>query len=446
VSGREDTRIVDSLYGELSEKEAREYRRARDEDPALAAEEASFEDTLGLMRQLEDEEPPGHLDSLILARAREEAETLSAKNEGLLAWLRKMIRRPVFGLALAGSVAAVIAVVTVPNAMQSPELTVPAAESIPLPMAKTRANDEMLTQDPAPPPAQVVEEAPKEDTSVAIETKKEARSEREAGRAREASKPSPKRRAPARDLAGADRSDGSRTGESARGDFSFDDATSLGQAPAKAVKPAETVPEKLAEKKTPDVNAVTGSAQPVEQQRAASVPKSEVADLETDAKKQEPPAVAKDVAGPVVADKKAKTAGAKGVGATSTAGPQGGEMDARSAQVYARDIIIAAETQLAARDNAGARRILVNGLQRTRGTTAYGDLALRLAQLDYADRRLADASRNAKAAAAVPRFPRKKIALDLVERVARESGNEADRDWAKEAEKSAAPAAAEEAY
>jgi anti-sigma factor RsiW len=94
VSGREDTRLVDHLYGELSEKEAREYRRALDEDPALAEEASSFEETLGLLRQHEDEEPSPHLDSLILARAREEADKLAEDEKGLRGFFRKMLRRP----------------------------------------------------------------------------------------------------------------------------------------------------------------------------------------------------------------------------------------------------------------------------------------------------------------------------------------------------------------
>jgi hypothetical protein len=91
---------------------------------------------------------------------------------------------------------------------------------------------------------------------------------------------------------------------------------------------------------------------------------------------------------------------------------------------FARDIIRAAETQLAAKDADGARRILVNGLGRVRGTPSYGHVVLRLAQLDFAERRFGDAARHAKAAAETPDFTRRNEAILLAQRAEREAGVE----------------------
>lgn len=478
MSGREDTRIVDHLYGELSEKEAREYERDLAADPAMAAEEESFESTLGLMRQLEDEEPPGHLDSLILARAREEAVTLAEKNEGLGAWLKKMIRKPAFGLALAGSVAVVIAVVTVPASMQSPDLAAPAMELDPglrdqmAAKAPPRGNlaegtgmadgtgaegdlrNGMAKQEPPPPPAELQKEAEDEQRAGGLAAREMPKAAAKRDEANERSRSTRGgERAPAKDFAfddaPAEKAEEKAANKPARRPADSAETTADSKVTAnEALGGANRITDGLAEakKKAPEQPAPVVAQQPQAEPQTKALEREEMpaedAVTETAAKRKAP--AQSTSAGPVVADKEKKgtAAGQGSVATTSPAEPMSGAQ----AATYARDLIAAAESQLASGDRAGARRVLVNGLARTRGTTAYGDLALRLAQLDYAERRLADASRNAKAAAAVPRFPRKKVALDLVERVAAEQGNEADRAWAREAEKSAAPAATDEAY
>ncbi len=108
----DDTQLVDYLFDEMSEEDARAFEQAMSEDAALSAEVDALEATLGVMRELEDAEPPPHLDALILATARQTAEAVQAEREeaSWLGRLRKMILTPAFGLAAAASLAVVLMV------------------------------------------------------------------------------------------------------------------------------------------------------------------------------------------------------------------------------------------------------------------------------------------------------------------------------------------------
>lgn len=113
MSADKDNRLVDDLYDELSDEEARAYRRALDADPSEAAELESFRAMLGELRTIEDEEPPAHLDALVLAHARKAAEEAeaAAQKRGLRGFIRRVLGSPLAGLAVAGGVAALVALV-----------------------------------------------------------------------------------------------------------------------------------------------------------------------------------------------------------------------------------------------------------------------------------------------------------------------------------------------
>lgn len=121
MASREDTRLVDYLYGELSAKEAEEYRRELESDPSAAEELAAHEHVLETLRKIEDEEPSPHLDALILARAREAAEegAVAAREARGRGWLRRLLDARWAGVAVAGSLAVVAAVILVPVTMRS---------------------------------------------------------------------------------------------------------------------------------------------------------------------------------------------------------------------------------------------------------------------------------------------------------------------------------------
>lgn len=108
----DDSHLVDYLFDEMSEEDARAFEQAMSEDAALSAEVDALSETLGVMRELEDAEPPPHLDALILATARQTAEAVQAEREeaSWLGRLRKMLLTPAFGLAAAASLAVVVMV------------------------------------------------------------------------------------------------------------------------------------------------------------------------------------------------------------------------------------------------------------------------------------------------------------------------------------------------
>jgi hypothetical protein len=140
VSNREDHRLVDHVYDELSPNEEQTFQRLLADDPSMAEELASFESTLSVLREgLPAEDPSPHLDAKILAYARQAA----AESEGA-SWLgrvRKFLRGPAIGLVAAGTAAIVGAFLVLPQ-MKEPTHDAP---SVALEAAPARVN-----QAPAP--------------------------------------------------------------------------------------------------------------------------------------------------------------------------------------------------------------------------------------------------------------------------------------------------------
>lgn len=454
MSGREDTRLIERLYGELSEQDARELERALEEDPALAAEAESFESTLGLMRRHEDEEPSPHLDSLILAHAREEATKLEASGQGVRGFLRKMFRSPSTGLLVAGSLAAVIAVVVIPPALlmrnSSPPAEVmardipAAAPSVVEQKSAERAfeyQDGLARQDedrggdrgealgkvaPMTPPSEDVGFAPPGNA----ERKARAAATREEMKAKvEPRKPTVSQ--PAKEAALEEPPPPPpRPMDKAKGDA---DAAPKRE-PAKKLEAAkqEAPRDEVAmNEKSATADRASSNAGTAKDSKRADEPAPVTATTESEA-------LSNDDAADFSATKK--------VPAQTTA-PAGGLAGPTmfDANVYAADVIRAAEAQLAQKDSIGARRILINAMQRTNNTPAHGELALRVAQLDYAEGRFEDAARYARVAANVPGFAKRTQAAALANQALASSNETRAKRAAPAKADEAAPAAAEDA-
>ena len=113
MTQHDDQQLVDYLFDELSEEEATNFEHLLEEDTALDAEVSSLEDTLGVMRELEAEDPPQWLSSKVMAEARQVAE--ESQKDSLFDRLRKFMWGPAGGLVGAGAVAVVLAVFVTPQ-------------------------------------------------------------------------------------------------------------------------------------------------------------------------------------------------------------------------------------------------------------------------------------------------------------------------------------------
>lgn len=163
MTQQDDNRIVDYLFDELSDEDAQAFERAMSEDAALSAEVDALDDALGAYRELEDEEPPPHLDALILATARQTAEAVTSEAEAR-SWggrLRRWILSPAFGMTAAASLAVLVIVTVNASSFLKQE---PAAEALPpgyrAPVAVT-ASPERGAE--APDEKVVAEETPADD-------------------------------------------------------------------------------------------------------------------------------------------------------------------------------------------------------------------------------------------------------------------------------------------
>ncbi|MEE2904173.1 MAG: hypothetical protein VYC39_17735 [Myxococcota bacterium] len=110
MSELEDNRLVDYLYGEMDPSERQAFQEDMEADQALAKTVEEMQSMLGSLRALEVEEAPSdHLDSLILAQAK---QTIESQEES---WIQKLFGRPGLALAFSGAFALVIAVIVLPN-------------------------------------------------------------------------------------------------------------------------------------------------------------------------------------------------------------------------------------------------------------------------------------------------------------------------------------------
>jgi len=116
VTEREDNRLVDYLYGEMADKDRRAFEEVLHEDAELADSVHGFESLLKDIRTVEMDDAPGHLDALVMAHARQ-------KTEAQISWISKLLRRPGFSLAVSGACALVLAVLVIPQMSQLEQAT-----------------------------------------------------------------------------------------------------------------------------------------------------------------------------------------------------------------------------------------------------------------------------------------------------------------------------------
>ncbi len=160
MANPEDNRLVDYLYGELSPAETRAFEHELQTNPALAAELASLRSLRSLVSTLA-EDPPAHLDSLILAHARQATPDPTAWSK-----LRKWLVSPAAGLMATAAAGALIFVAVGPT-MRSSE---PARE------------DHVFTPAPVPAAQAPVATAPEGAAEGSLELKAEPSKKEAPGR------------------------------------------------------------------------------------------------------------------------------------------------------------------------------------------------------------------------------------------------------------------------
>ena len=108
MSEVDDNRLVDYLYGEMDQAEMRAFEDVMQEDAQLSESVHGFESMLDTIRTVETEAPSDHLDSLILAHAREEKPEATS-------WISRLFGNPKAALALSGACALAVAVILIPQ-------------------------------------------------------------------------------------------------------------------------------------------------------------------------------------------------------------------------------------------------------------------------------------------------------------------------------------------
>ena len=108
MSEVDDNRLVDYLYGEMDQSEMRAFEDVMQEDAQLSESVHGFESMLDTIRTVETQAPSDHLDSLILAHAREEKPEATS-------WISRLFDNPKAALALSGACALAVAVILIPQ-------------------------------------------------------------------------------------------------------------------------------------------------------------------------------------------------------------------------------------------------------------------------------------------------------------------------------------------
>ncbi len=440
MSRYDDSQLVDYLFDEMSDEDARAFEQAMSEDAALSAEVAGLEETLGVMRELEDEEPAKHLDALILATARQTAEAVQEEREAssFFARFRKVLLTPAFGLAAAASLAVVAVVsVNVTSFMAEPQS---ATEAVPPGVTASARSPDAPADAPAPEP-KALEEA--EDALAfgdaaklerdAFDGAEDGDSERKKRpkrrRARAARKPapppppSPPPEALAKKTAPAPAAGRSASGGAAAPTPDLPTAGAAGPT-------AGSRADEGAIAKEPTRQAVT-KLDAADAKRPESTP--------TPAKPSVRSLGAKrgfDLAPPVEAPAEAEVAPRAEirVQADKESTRRSGSLDdglseEQRAANLASAMVKAAEQEIARKQYDSARRIFGRATQRVRGTPSEGEVLLRWAYFERDQRRYEVCVSLADRASRVPGFTRKTEAERLV------------RDASRRIEPEVAPAA-----
>ncbi|MEQ9500489.1 MAG: hypothetical protein RIT81_26680 [Deltaproteobacteria bacterium] len=448
MSRYDDSQLVDYLFDEMSEEDARAFEQAMSEDAALSAQVEGLEETLGVMREHEDEEPSKHLDALILATARQTAEAVQEEREAssFFGRFRKLLLTPAFGLAAAASLAVVAVVsVNVSNFMAEPQTT---TEAVPPGVTASARSADTPAQDPAPEP-KPVEEA--EDTfAFGDELGDKAKLERDGfdraddtdknresvarrapkrRRARSARKPAPPPpKAPPKMLA-KKTAPAPVTGRSASGgaaapatDLPTGGAAAPGAEGAMAREPTRQAVTKLDAADTADAKRPASTPTPAKPSVRSLGAKRRFEDALSDdeAPVAEAPAEAKVAS-------KARVQADKEVRASATL--DDGLSEAQRAANLASAMVKAAEQEITRKQYDSARRIFGRATQRVRGTPSEGEVLLRWAYFERDQRRYEVCVSLADRASRVPGFTRKTEAERLV------------RDASRRIEPQVAPAA-----
>lgn len=164
MSNREDHRLVEHLYDELSPSEEQAFRRLLADDDAMAADAAALEATLSNLREaLPAEEPAPHLDAKIMAYAREAAAR--SEEQSWVGRFRRFLRGPALGLVAAGTAAVIGAFVILPQMRERPNDAASVAMESAGAQSKgaappTSAVLDGLATHPAAPPAPIVADPP----------------------------------------------------------------------------------------------------------------------------------------------------------------------------------------------------------------------------------------------------------------------------------------------
>ena len=405
MSTDKDSRLVDYLYDELSEEETEAFERTRESDAALSSELAGLEETLETLRTVEAEEPSLHLDSLILANARQAADELAEeeKKKGLRGWLRKMVASPLAGLVTAASVAVVAALVTVPAMMMSSSEVAPtsveqaAAELERIPTPVEEPADPLVR--PSDQPVATPEPAPDSETRenrLAAERAQAPKKKRRAEPTKPARKPAqdPEAKAdpkPVPKVAAAPRGGEDRARTTLRYGDDLDerleakkDSGGVGSGPAPAtLRPAAPPAPSAVEAPPAESRAVVREGRAVSKKSESMVKEEEA----------EAPAAT----GEALRD----------------------DFSAREADLAAREekgraMLRAASEEFKRGNPDGGRRILVRALSEAKDAPIHAEIAFRLAQHDFDRTAYAEAIVYARIAASAPKFDKRKAALDLL--------------------------------
>ncbi len=375
---QEDHSLVDYLYDELSEEDAKAFERDAD-----AEELSSLRETLALFsEELPEEEPRAQLDALILATARQTAEEIQeeSENKGILGWFKRLTRSPLLGLIAAGSVAAFVAISVVPQmdrmqspAMQSPAPGVAQAEKsapetsalrLSVPKKKSGARKTEWVRDPDT----------KEEREAAVErTAEPEMKSRNFGEV--AKKRARKRTAKDKGRAGA-LSFGMGEG-AASGGHANSEELAKARAEMDAMKPPPVAKPKAPMPSAAEPAPIRGPAPPAESPQPRR------------------PRPARRVAG--MSQRKPEEA-----------------QDVRTQQAKGLELLRAVEQELAKGGVRNARRMLTQALSKTKGAPVYGDILFRLARLEYDQKNCEGAYRYARRAAGLPTFKARSQAVNLM--------------------------------
>ena len=431
MTTEKDSRLVDYLYGELSDDEAEAFEQTLESDAALSLEVTGFEETLATLRTVEAEEPSSHLDSLILASARRSAEEEAKKS-----WFRKIFASPLAGLVAAGSVAMIAALVSVPAMMSktseeaAPSLEQAQVERIPTPdpapVTTVDSAPEEEQRDPETPQGAVENESKKKKAKKAQPARSRvSRDEPPKPKAVTAAKPAPV--APAkRELEKLNDQARTTFADKADADTSAGDGVELDRlATGRAAGPKAGADAPV---ETPPAPPATASVeQPVQPVRPPADPADDDDDETVERSSRKESTRTKTPALDFQAE--------QGLAAKD----RRADDEAKQREEQGRSMLLAASAEFKRGNPVGGRAILVRALAIAQQAPVHAEIAFRLAQHDFDRGAYAEAMRYARIASAAPKFDKRNAALEIL--VEAEKRLAEQRSKAVDLEEAPAPAA-----